>query len=45
MEDDFCVSVLIVEDTRSEKVFAGMNHLHFGEGRVNYVVLPVIPPK
>lgn len=30
---------------RSEKVFAGINSLHFGEGRQNYVVLPVVPPK
>ncbi|EME40229.1 hydrolase-like protein [Dothistroma septosporum NZE10] len=30
---------------RSEKVFAGVNNVHFGEGHVNYVVLPVIPPK
>ncbi|KAF2170580.1 hypothetical protein M409DRAFT_64266 [Zasmidium cellare ATCC 36951] len=30
---------------RSEKVFAGVNSLHFGGGHENYVVLPIIPPK
>ncbi|CAK4034592.1 probable hydrolase, family [Lecanosticta acicola] len=30
---------------RSEKVFAGRNSLHFGDGYENYVVLPIIPPK
>lgn len=30
---------------RSEEVFAGDNHIHFGEGMENYVVLPVIPEK
>ena len=32
-------------EDRSEKVFAGMNNLHFSETHLNYVVLPVIPPK
>ena len=32
-------------EDRSEKVFAGMNHLHFSEKHQNYVVLPIIPPK
>ncbi|KAA8617367.1 X-Pro dipeptidyl-peptidase protein [Pyrenophora tritici-repentis] len=29
----------------SEEVFAGFNHLHFGEKFVNYVTLPIVPPK
>lgn len=33
------------EDDRSERVFAGSNNLHFGGGRENYVVLPVVPEK
>lgn len=32
-------------EDRSEKVFAGVNNLHFGGGHKNYVVLPVIPAK
>lgn len=32
-------------EDRSEKVFAGLNHLHFGDGHQNYVVLPVIPTR
>jgi predicted acyl esterase len=30
---------------RSEEVFGGFNHLHFGPGVKNYVTLPIIPPK
>jgi predicted acyl esterase len=29
---------------RTEERFGGLNHLHFGPGAENYVVLPVIPP-
>ena len=29
---------------RPEAIFAGENHIHFGEGLENYVTLPVIPP-
>jgi predicted acyl esterase len=29
---------------RTEGRFGGLNHLHFGPGAENYVVLPVIPP-
>lgn len=32
-------------EDRKEPVFGGMNNLHFGSGRQNYVVLPVIPRK
>lgn len=32
-------------EDRSEKIFAGLNHLHFSEKHRNYVVLPIIPPK
>ncbi|KAK4542359.1 hypothetical protein LTR36_006815 [Oleoguttula mirabilis] len=32
-------------EDRSEKVFAGMNSLHFSGEHQNYVVLPVIPAK
>ncbi|KAI1337459.1 X-Pro dipeptidyl-peptidase C-terminal non-catalytic domain-containing protein [Xylariaceae sp. FL0016] len=30
---------------RPKEKFGGQNHIHFGEGLENYVVLPVIPPK
>ncbi|WQF80003.1 Putative xaa-Pro dipeptidyl-peptidase-like domain, cocE/Serine esterase, alpha/Beta hydrolase [Colletotrichum destructivum] len=29
---------------RSASKFAGLNHIHFGQGLENYVTLPVIPP-
>jgi predicted acyl esterase len=29
---------------RTEERFGGLNHLHFGPGAANYVVLPIIPP-
>ncbi|KAK3680736.1 hypothetical protein LTR37_021091 [Vermiconidia calcicola] len=32
------------EDRPKEKL-EGWNNLHFGEGRVNYVTLPIVPPK
>jgi predicted acyl esterase len=32
-------------EDRGEEVFAGLNHLHFGEKFVNYVTLPIVPPK
>ncbi|CAE7205019.1 hypothetical protein CFE70_008540 [Pyrenophora teres f. teres 0-1] len=32
-------------DDRSEEKFAGWNHLHFSERAVNYVTLPIVPPK
>ncbi|KAI0572519.1 X-Pro dipeptidyl-peptidase protein [Pyrenophora tritici-repentis] len=32
-------------EDRSEEKFAGWNHLHFSERAVNYVTLPVVPPK
>ncbi|CAI6303891.1 unnamed protein product [Periconia digitata] len=32
-------------EDRSEKRFAGMNHISFSERYVNYVTLPIIPPK
>ena len=32
-------------EDRGEEVFGGVNRLHFGGGRGNYVTLPVIPPK
>jgi predicted acyl esterase len=32
-------------EDRSVERFGGMNHLHFGEKFVNYVTLPVVPPK
>ncbi|PVI04309.1 X-Pro dipeptidyl-peptidase protein [Periconia macrospinosa] len=32
-------------EDRSENKFAGMNHISFSERYVNYVTLPVIPPK
>lgn len=32
-------------EDRSEKVFAGLNNLHFSDKHQNYVVLPIIPPK
>jgi len=32
-------------EDRSEKKFAGMNHISFSERLVNWVSLPVIPPK
>jgi predicted acyl esterase len=32
-------------EDRSEEKFAGWNHLHFGEKAVNYVTLPIVPPK
>lgn len=35
----------ISEVDRPALRFAGMNHVHFGEGLDNFVVLPVIPPK
>lgn len=33
------------EKDRSKEVFGGLNHLHFGNGRENSVVLPIIPAK
>jgi predicted acyl esterase len=33
------------ETDRPKSRFAGMNHLHFGEGLENYVTLPIIPSK
>lgn len=30
---------------RSEDKLRGTNHIHFGEKFLNYVTLPVIPPK
>jgi hypothetical protein len=30
---------------RSEQVFAGSNYLHFSSEKVNYITLPIIPPK
>lgn len=33
------------KEDRSEKVFGGLNHLHFSDQHQNYVVLPVIPAK
>jgi predicted acyl esterase len=32
-------------EDRSEAVFGGLNHLHFGQKFVNYVTLPIVPPK
>jgi predicted acyl esterase len=32
-------------EDRSDATFAGLNHLHFGEKCVNYVTLPIVPPK
>lgn len=29
---------------RPPSIFAGENHIHFGEGMDNYVTLPIIPP-
>jgi hypothetical protein len=31
--------------TREPSKFQGLNHVYFGPEAVNYVVLPVIPPK
>ncbi|KAK3619073.1 hypothetical protein LTR22_026110 [Elasticomyces elasticus] len=33
------------QQDRSEKVFGGLNSVHFGEQHHNYIVLPVIPAK
>ncbi|KAK0728071.1 X-Pro dipeptidyl-peptidase C-terminal non-catalytic domain-containing protein [Lasiosphaeria miniovina] len=33
------------ETDRPPSKFAGLNHIHFGQGLENYVILPVIPPK
>lgn len=33
------------ESDRPRSKFAGMNHIHFGDGRENYVTLPIIPAK
>ena len=30
---------------RPYEKFHGLNHIHFGEGLVNYLLMPVIPPK
>jgi hypothetical protein len=30
---------------RSQEVFRGFNHIHFGPRLENYVTLPIIPPK
>lgn len=30
---------------RSEQVFAGTNYVHFNSERLNYITLPIIPPK
>jgi hypothetical protein len=30
---------------RTKAKFAGVNHIHFGEGLENYVTLPIIPEK
>ncbi|KAF1933861.1 X-Pro dipeptidyl-peptidase protein [Didymella exigua CBS 183.55] len=32
-------------EDRSEARFAGWNHVHFGDQFVNYVTLPIVPPK
>jgi hypothetical protein len=32
-------------EDRSEAKFAGINHLHFGSQVLNWVTLPIIPPK
>lgn len=32
-------------EDRSEKKFSGMNHVSFSEKHVNWVMLPIIPPK
>lgn len=32
-------------EDRSQEKFAGLNNLHFGEKLVNYVTLPIVPPK
>jgi len=32
-------------EDRSEEVFGGLNHLHFGAKFENYVTLPIVPPK
>ncbi|KAH3972250.1 hypothetical protein HBH70_002410 [Parastagonospora nodorum] len=32
-------------EDRSEEVFGGLNHLHFGGKFENYVTLPIVPPK
>lgn len=39
-----CVVLTLVMN-RSEEVFQGENHIHFGGGLENFVTLPVIPPK
>jgi predicted acyl esterase len=31
------------EADRNEATFAGVNHIHFGEGRQNWVMLPLVP--
>jgi len=32
-------------EDRSDSIFKGLNHIHFGKGMPNYLRLPVIPPK
>jgi len=41
----FRVLVANSDRYRSVEKLQGTNHIHFGEKSVNYVTLPIIPPK